>query len=202
MNEYHNHKECLPATTSWLRLPLIYLITMLHCYSVQRLEGCHNLYFKVVHPFALWLSKTGVPVFFFITGFIFFLSKKRYTEKLRTRFHTLFIPYVRTPSNLIILRLTLILNIPALLLFGDWCVRHSYTIKLLPNAAFIVLCVNYPIVVALRKLCIAKYSDASDTVHILLYFTCVFISTALSLSIYHILNRHFPEVKKILSGDR
>ena len=342
----------LSNTIAWLRFPLIFLIIMLHCYSVQRMEGEHELYFKAVYPFALWLGETGVPGFFFISGFLFFLSKKNYTEKLRSRFHTLFIPYVLwnllllllyviayafghpqdingkniveysfidylrlfwdrgsydngnfvpilcplwyirnliimsilspllyyliryvrelfliivavwwmttphnafisqtilffslgayfailnknpletvdrnkgifltlfsvfaigdilshvyigTPINLQIHRISLIFNIPAFLLLGDWCVRHGYTSKFLPNAAFIVFCVHYPIVVILRKFCIATYLNASDTVHILLYFACVVISTVLSISIYLVLNRYFPEVKKILSGNR
>lgn len=342
----------LSNTIAWLRFPLIFLIIMLHCYSVQRIEGEHEIFFKAVYPFALWLGETGVPGFFFISGFLFFLSKKSYTEKLRSRFHTLFIPYVLwnllllllyviayafghpqdingkniveysfidylrlfwdrgsydngnfvpilcplwyirnliimsilspllcyliryvrelfliivavwwmttphnafisqtilffslgayfaifnnnpleavdrnkgifltlfsvfaigdilshiylgTPINLQIHRLSLIFNIPAFFLLGDWCVRHGYTNKILPNAAFIVFCVHYPIVVILRKFCIATYSNASDTVHILLYFACVVISTVLSLSIYLVLNRYFPKVKNILSGNR
>ena len=342
----------LSNTIAWLRFPLIFLIIMLHCYSVQRMEGEHELYFKAVYPFALWLGETGVPGFFLISGFLFFFSKKSYVEKLRSRLHTLFIPYVLwnllllllyviayalghpqdingkniveysfidylrlfwdrgsydngnfvpilcplwyirnliimsilspllyyliryvrdlfliivavwwmttphnafisqtilffslgayfailnknpletvdrnkgifltlfsvfaigdilshvyigTPINLQIHRISLIFNIPAFLLLGDWCVRHGYTSKFLPNAAFIVFCVHYPIVVILRKFCIATYLNASDTVHILLYFACVVISTVLSLSIYLVLNRYFPKVNNILSGNR
>ena len=352
MTRLNNNSLRFSVTISWVRFPLIFLIIMLHCYSVQRLEGEHELYFKVIYPFALWLGETGVPGFFFISGYLFFLSKKKYTDKLRSRFHTLFIPYILwnllflllyvlaytlgypqdingknivdysfidnlrlfwdrgsydsgnfvpllcplwyirnlmimsiispllyyiikyirvvfliivavwwmttphnafipqtilffslgayfaildinplevadkkrwgvltlfaafaigdilshvyigTPVNLQIHRLSLIFNIPALLLLGDWCVRHGYTNKWLPNAAFIVFCVHYPIVVALRKFCIAQYSSASDIVHILLYFSCVIISTVLSLSIYQILNKYFPKVKNILSGNR
>lgn len=347
-----SNANCLPAIITWLRFPLIFLIIMLHCYSVQRMEGEHELYFKVVYPFALWLGETGVPGFFFISGFLFFMSKKCYTEKLRSRFHTLIIPYVLwnllllllylltyvsgypqaingknisdhsfidylrlfwdrgsydngnfvpllcplwyirnlflmsiispllyyiiryvrevfllfvtawwmttphnafisqtvlffslgayfsihninpleiiyrkkrlvlslfiffaicdilshvyigTPINLQVHRISLIFNIPALFLLGDWCVRHGYTSRFLPNAAFIVFCVHYPIVAVLRKYCITQCSDASDMVHILLYFSCIVISTMLSFSIYQVLNRYFPRVKKILSGNR
>lgn len=91
-NPYNTH--ALSNAITWLRFPLIFLIIMLHCYSVQRLEGEHELYFKVIYPFALWLGETGVPGFFFISGYLFFLSKKNYTDKLRSRFHTLFIPYI------------------------------------------------------------------------------------------------------------
>ena len=93
----------LSNSIAWLRFPLIFLIIMLHCYSVQRMEGEHEIFFKTVYPFALWLGETGVPGFFFISGFLFFLSKKSYTEKLRSRFHTLFIPYILWNLLLLIL---------------------------------------------------------------------------------------------------
>ena len=325
---------------------------MLHCYSVQRLEGNHEVFFKVVYPFSLWLGETGVPVFFFISGYLFFISKKTYWQKLETRVHTLLVPYliwnfmllvlylatyvigypqeingrniadyqlsdyirlfwdrgsydngnfvpllcplwyirnllimsilspflyyiiryarelflllivawwlttyhnafipqtvlffslgayfsilsinplqiaienkkivtalfcvfatgdifshvaIGTPINLQLHRLSLILNIPALLLLADYFVRHGYTNQLLPNSAFIVFCVHYPIVVLLHKFCISRFSDSSDYVHILLYFVCVIIATLLSIGIYCILERHFPKFKNILSGNR
>lgn len=337
---------------TWLRFPLIFLVIMLHAYSVVQIPGEHATYFKVVYPFALWLGETGVPGFFLISGFLFFRSHKTYFEKIKARCHSLLIPYllwnalllaayigasvfgfpqdingksmedyvwtdylrlfwdrgsydsgnfvpllcplwyirnlmimsiispllyyiiryvrevfliivaiwwittphnafipqtllffslgayfsiheidpletiynrkrlvltffilfaigdilshvhIGTPINLQIHRLSLIFNIPALLLLGDWYVRHGYTSKWLPNAAFIVFCIHYPIVVGLRKICATQYSDASDLVHILLYFVCVVISTALSLSIYQVLNRYFPNIKNILSGNR
>ena len=352
MNEYTNYKERLSDTITWLRFPLIFIIIMLHCYSVQRLEGSHEIYFKVLYPFYNWLGETGVPGFFFISGYLFFLSRKTYIQKLKTRIHTLLIPYllwntlllalyvvaliigypqdvngrsltdyniidylrlfwdrgtfdngnfvpllcplwyirnliimsiispllfyilryvrelflifiafwwmttphnafiqqtilffslgayfailsknplymaykrrwmvltlfsifaigdilshvyINTPINLQIHRISLIFNIPVLLLLGDWCIRQEYTSKFLPNAAFIVFCVHYPIVVVLRKFCIAQCSDASDIIHIMLYFVCVVISTLFRLSIYQILNLYFPKVKNILSGKR
>lgn len=352
MNNSAPYRIRLSDTITWLRFPLIFLIIMLHCYSVQRLEGSHETYFKVLYPFYNWLGETGVPEFFFISGYLFFLSKKTYNQKLETRINTLLIPYliwntiilalyvvaivvgypqdingrnlidynfidylrlfwdrgsfdngnfvpllcplwyirnliimsiispllfyvlryvrelfiiliafwwmttphnafipqtilffslgayfailsmnplemaykrrwlvltlfsvfaigdilshvyINTPINLQIHRISLIFNIPAFLLLGDWCIRHGYTSKFLPNAAFIVFCVHYPIVVVLRKFCIAQCSNASDIIHIMLYFVCVVISTILSLSIYQILNRYSPKIKNILSGNR
>lgn len=347
-----NYDSRLSKAITWLRFPLIFLIIMLHCYSVVRLEGNHETYFKVLYPFSLWLGETGVPGFFFISGFLFFLSKKTYSQKLVTRLHTLLIPYliwnflllalyvaafiigypqdingrnisdftiidylrlfwdrgsydngnfvpllcplwyirnllimsllspiiyyiiryrrevflivvtawwlmsyhnafipqtilffslgayfsilgfnplkiahnkkiviwvlfaifafgdiishviVATPVNLQIHRLSLILNIPALLLLADWCTRQGYISSLLPNAAFMVFCVHYPIVVLIRKVSISIFVNASDSIHILLYFVCVIISTVLSIGFYLMLNRFFPKVKNILSGNR
>jgi len=352
MKESNIYYERLSAAITWLRFPLIFFIILLHCYSVVRLEGNHSIYFRTVYPFALWIGETGVPGFFFISGYLFFLSKKSYKQKLETRFHTLLIPYllwnglllalymisyiVGHPQdinhrniadfgiidyirlfwdrgtydngnfvpilcpfwyirNLLIMsvlspifyyiiryirevfllcvtiwwfmtfdnafipqtilffclgayfsihdinpleivsknkklfltlfvlsaiadiamhtgwsttiglqahRLSLILNIPALLLMADLCVNKGISSKLLPNAAFIVFAVHYPIVVALRKMCVALFADASDGFHILLYFACVIISTLLSLSIYWLLDRYLPKVKNVLSGNR
>ena len=342
----------LSETIKWLRFPLIFLIILLHCYSTVRLPGDHNLYFSFLYPFALTLGETGVPVFFFISGFLFFLSKKHYQQKLETRFHTLFIPYLLwnalllglyiivyitgypqdingksiadytfidyvrafwdrgtydngnfvpilcpfwyirnllimsvlsplfyyiikyvrelfllaiaiwwlitphnafisqtvlffslgaffsilnknpldyfirynkwfimlccilaiadvvvhtiyvTPINLQIHRLALIFNIPVLFLLADYCCQKGFTSKLLPNAAFIVFCVHYPIVVIMRKVCAAKLGEASDYIHIPLYFTCVLFATVICLLIYIFLDRYLPKVKNVLSGNR
>lgn len=344
-------QELSPAI-SWLRFPLIFLIIMLHGYSTVNIPGNHALYFKVLYPFSLWLGETGVPGFFFISGFLFFLSQKSYEQKLKTRFHTLLIPYIlwnafllvvyliayvvgypqdingknmadynlidylrlfwdrgsfdngnfvpllcplwyirnllimsilspllyyiiryarelflfvitiwwmltyhnafipqtilffslgayfsilqvtplevfykrraiflllfvifgicdivthtlwSTPINLQLHRLALIFNIPAFILLADYCSQRGLSNKLLPNAAFIVFCVHYPIIVVLRKTCISLFANASDFTHVLLYWVCVIITTIISISIYIILNKYFPKVKNILSGNR
>lgn len=351
-NEYHNFNQRMSAAITWLRFPLIFLIILLHCYSVVRLEGPRVSYFKAVYPFSLWLGETGVPGFFFISGYLFFLSKKTYGQKIKTRIHTLLIPYLlwnaillslyliayalgypqkinyrsiteygfidyirlfwdrgaydngnfvpllcpfwyirnllimsvlsplfyyitkygreffllvvsiwwmttyhnafipqtilffclgsyfsildvnplewitknktwilslfilfasfdiamhtiyATPMNLQAHRLALIFNIPALLLLADYCVSRKFSKSFLPNAAFIVFAVHYPIVVVLRKFCAVRFVTASDTTHIVLYFTCVIIVTAISLFIYILLDRYFTKVKNLLSGNR
>lgn len=88
------YDQRLSKAITWLRFPLIFFIILLHSYSVVRLEGPHENYFKTIYPLALWLGESGVPGFFFISGFLFFSSKKSYLEKLRTRFHSLFVPYI------------------------------------------------------------------------------------------------------------
>lgn len=355
MNEYTNYNERLSAAITWLRFPLIFLIIMLHCYSVQRLEGDggHETYFKVLYPFSLWLGETGVPGFFFISGYLFYLSKKSYWQKLKDRFHTLLIPYllwnllllfvylaayaigypiticdksiadygltdylrlfwdrgdfgngnfapllcplwyirnlfimcvlspflyyiiryvreifllavlgwwltlnhnafipqtilffalgayfsifdinplklfsihkrllfslfclfsvadilvhvaVSSPVNLMIHRLALTFNIPILLLLADRFARFAPSIfRFLSQAAFIVFCIHYPIVLVLRKACVTVFSDLSDVIHIQLYFGSVILTTATSLGFYLTLSTYFPTVKKILSGNR
>lgn len=112
--------------------------------------------------------------------------------------HTLY----DTSINLQIHRFSLILNIPALLLLADYCSRSGFSCQLLPNAAFIVFCVHYPIVVVIRKLCISKFATAPDSIHIFLYFVSIAVATLLSILLYLILNKYFPRLKNILSGNR
>lgn len=100
------YSQRMSAAMSWLRFPLIFLIILLHCYSVVKLDGPRNTYFKVIYPISLWLGETGVPGFFFISGYLFFLSKKTYVQKLNTRIHTLLVPYLLW--NTILLSLYLI----------------------------------------------------------------------------------------------
>ena len=109
---------------------------------------------------------------------------------------------IGTTINLQLHRISIILNIPMLILLADWCARHEYNCIILPNSVFIVFCVHYPIVVFLRKICISKFNDSSDFIHILLYFVCVIFATLLSIGFYCLLERFFPKVKNILSGNR
>lgn len=347
-----NYPQRLSSAITWLRFPLIFFIVMLHCYSVVRLEGSHSTYFSAVYPFALWIGETGVPGFFFISGYLFFLSKKTYSQKLQTRFHTLLIPYLlwnaiiltlyliayaagypqdinhkniadfsffdyvrlfwdrgtydhgnfvpllcpfwyirnllimsllspvfyylikyvrefflilitawwlmtfdnafipqtilffcmgayfaihntnplelacqhrylvltlfiilaigdivthtifSTPVNLQIHRMALIINVITLLLLADFCTSRGISSSTLPNAAFIVFAIHYPIVVVLRKICAAKFASASDGTHILLYFLCIIITVICCLLFYQLLDRFFPKTKNILSGNR
>ena len=354
MNNNTIYKERLSAAITWLRFPLIFFIIMLHCYSVQRLEGEHETYFKVVYPFALWLGETGVPGFFFISGYLFFLSKKSYKQKINDRVYTLLLPYLLwnllllifyliayalghplvifktniadfnwtdyirvfwdrgefdhgnsapilcplwyirnllimsfispilyyiiknarelfliivatwwmitndnafTPQtilffclggyfsifginplkmvmeknvlfltltcvfaiadilvhvaigshlNLMIHRMALLFNIPALLLLADYMNRnkHHKMTKFFSKSAFIVFCIHYPIVLLLRKISITIFANATDVIHIPLYFLCIILTTIISLSFYYLLDKYCPRVKSILSGNR
>ena len=106
MEFMNTYSKRISTAISWLRFPLIFLIILLHCYSVVKLDGPRDTYFKAIYPFSLWLGETGVPGFFFISGYLFFLSKKTYIQKLNTRIHTLLVPYLLW--NTILLSLYLI----------------------------------------------------------------------------------------------
>lgn len=89
-----NYALRMSNAISWMRFPLILFVILLHCYSVNKINGDHHFYFQILYPFSLWLGETGVPGFFFISGYLFFLSHKTYRKKLSTRIQTLFIPYI------------------------------------------------------------------------------------------------------------
>lgn len=348
-----NFEQRLSCAITWLRFPLIFFIILLHCYSVVNLEGHSSVnYFRAVYPLALWLGESGVPGFFFISGMLFYLSKKSYSQKLHSRLRTLLVPYLiwntlllllyivayatghsldingksigdfhatdfirlywdrgsfdngnftpllcplwyirnllimsvlspifyylvkygrglfllvvigwwlttydnafvpqtilffclgayfplcnknalhifcqhktifisltvifavmdivshviyPTPVNLQIHRMALLFNIPSLLLLGDYCSSHGLTNSMLSKAAFIVFCTHYPIVVAIRKACVVVFSNSSAAVHVLLYIFCVAVTTVLCISFYQTLDRFFPKVKNVLSGNR
>lgn len=98
----------LSAAIAWLRFPLILCVVMLHCYCTVPLpEGDHSLYLKIVYPFGLWLGESGVPAFFFISGFLFYVSQKNFKEKIHSRIYSLFFPYMLWNSIFLFLYLVL-----------------------------------------------------------------------------------------------
>ncbi|MBR1447189.1 MAG: acyltransferase family protein [Prevotella sp.] len=86
-------KHRLSETITFLRFPLTMIIVMYHCYCVQTPNN-QPLYAAVTYPFGLMIGETGVPAFFFISGFLFFFSQRKYSQKLRTRLNTLLVPYL------------------------------------------------------------------------------------------------------------
>lgn len=88
-----DNNSSMSSAISWMRFPLIFMIVLLHCYCAIDAHG-HHTYFQWVYPFGLFLGETGVPAFFFISGFLFFYSSKSYSQKLKSRVYTLLIPYV------------------------------------------------------------------------------------------------------------
>lgn len=85
----------LSRSIETLRFPLILLIICLHCYtSTSAVTRGHDTYFRLIYPISLWMGETGVPAFFFISGLLLFYSKKTYMQKIKSRFHTLLVPYL------------------------------------------------------------------------------------------------------------
>ncbi len=101
--------ELMSKTISNLRFPLAVVVVMEHFNFVNNdrgfsihgvMYGQHMpdyLKFLINYP-GMTLVTMGVPLFFFIAGYLFFYGKsfnfEVYKEKLKKRFHSLFIPYM------------------------------------------------------------------------------------------------------------
>ena len=92
-NRDRSKYKTLSQSISWMRFPLIFMIVLLHCYCAIDVHG-RSLFFGLVYPFGLFLGETGVPAFFFVSGFLFYFSQKSYAGKLQSRVKTLLIPYL------------------------------------------------------------------------------------------------------------
>ena len=101
-----NQDLLLSKTISWLRFPMIVGIVLLHTYILNRpvagyvVTADDSPYFAVFeHVAKADLGEITVPLFFFISGFLFFYriekwNKQIYVRKLKSRFHTLVVPYL------------------------------------------------------------------------------------------------------------
>lgn len=84
---------------SFLRFPLIVAVIFIHCNLMVKnpeLETMPVFYFLVY--ITMKLVCIAVPLFFFISGFLFFkegiFDYPLYQKKLKSRFHTVLIPYL------------------------------------------------------------------------------------------------------------
>ncbi|MBE6282257.1 MAG: acyltransferase [Bacteroides sp.] len=86
---------------SFLRFPTTVLVVILHAYTTTR--GIINVensvwYNHISYIFSLNFGEIGVPMFFFISGYLFFQkyspSLHCYIEKNKRRIKTLLIPYI------------------------------------------------------------------------------------------------------------
>lgn len=106
-NEQEN--QLLSQVISWLRFPLILLVVFIHCPGLPELcpwipitsvHDCmlniYNVSRSLVNP---GLTRIAVPMFFIISGYLFFaniktLDKEAYTRKISSRIKSLLLPYL------------------------------------------------------------------------------------------------------------
>lgn len=98
--------ELLSKTISYLRFPLTVGVVFIHFDLSQGLDiggtvhGLNNpaWYYFIINVISGTLASIGVPLFFIISGFLFFyhadFSRNVYTKKIHSRIRTLFIPYM------------------------------------------------------------------------------------------------------------
>lgn len=99
--------KLLSQTISYLRFPLTVGVVFIHFNLVKDGLPVHGITYGIDHPnwyfylmefFSNVLPRIAVPLFFFISGFLFFynteFSKEAYKRKLCTRARTLLVPYL------------------------------------------------------------------------------------------------------------
>jgi hypothetical protein len=91
----------LSHSIACVRFPLVFAIILLHGYSTCVIPN-HDIYFKTLYPLSYWIGETAVPAYFFISGLLLFYSSKTYSQQLKSRFKTLFIPYMIWNSLLLL----------------------------------------------------------------------------------------------------
>lgn len=86
----------LSHSIATMRFPLVMAILFLHAETATSFpsEEDHAAFFYPLYPLAIWFGDTGVPAYFFISGLLMFYSSKNYFQQIKSRFHTLFIPYI------------------------------------------------------------------------------------------------------------
>lgn len=101
-NRLFSADELQSKVIDFLRFPLILIVILIHS-KIPIILGLKPndfpIYFYVQHIFSQILGSVAVPLFFFISGFLFFykltdFTTQDYIKKLKNRFRTLFIPYV------------------------------------------------------------------------------------------------------------
>ena len=84
---------------SFIRFPMIAAVVAIHCnFIIVNPELESRYLFSILFSITLKLIWVSVPIFFFISGLLFFkegtFNISLYKSKLRKRFYTIFIPYI------------------------------------------------------------------------------------------------------------
>ena len=106
-NKPMTNDELLSKTISWLRFPLIVGVVFIHTNLTKKgviIQGvAHEIqdatyYYALTNFFSEVLARIAVPLFFIISGFLFFyhtdFDAQTYKRKLKSRARTLLIPYL------------------------------------------------------------------------------------------------------------
>lgn len=122
------NNDTLSQTITFLRFPLIIAVVFIHTNLggtvIQGVSLSENMNFTIhdtlFHILTNEIARTAVPLFFFISGFLFFYKTSFFTlgdyiKKLKKRIKSLFIPYIFW--NLVVIFLTFLSQIflPSLL---------------------------------------------------------------------------------------
>lgn len=121
-NEFMSRNDLRSQSLDLLRFPLAVVIVIIHTFSTNGFTIQGNKVSLDNMPFLLeinhfidgFLRGQSVPIYFFISGFVFFLgiklTKATYIQKLKNRMKTLLIPYIIW--NIIPVLLSLLKRLP------------------------------------------------------------------------------------------
>ncbi|MDY3848900.1 MAG: acyltransferase [Prevotella sp.] len=91
-------KTEISKTIDFLRFPATILVVLLHAYTTLQMTSAMDmpLYSNVASCISLCFGEIGVPLFFTISGYLFFLSFSMcdYFRKIKTRTKSLLVPYL------------------------------------------------------------------------------------------------------------
>ena len=101
------HQPLTSKVIDLLRFPLAAFVVVEHIFNFNDINIAGNIISVTNYPIlnhtvtfvTAFFSTNSVPIFYFISGYLFFLgtdnfSKTVYRKKLQKRFHSLFIPYI------------------------------------------------------------------------------------------------------------
>lgn len=112
-----NNDTTLSKTITFLRFPLIVAVVFIHTILLEVIingnllvsEGEFPIHDLICHVISGGLAQIAVPLFYFISGFLFFyhsdFSLRIYGQKLKKRVRTLLVPYLFW--NIVVFLLTL-----------------------------------------------------------------------------------------------
>lgn len=134
-------ENLISKTISFLRFPLIIGVILIHADLSKIIIAGHKcinnidypIYANISYLFSNIIAQISVPLFFFISGFLFFykvqiFNNKVYLQKIKNRIHTILIPYIFW--NLLILLFYLCAQyIFPELLSGENKLIHNYSLS-------------------------------------------------------------------------
>lgn len=107
MEDRKSYTNIISHTISFLRFPLIVAVVYIHFNISRKGISVHGInygtdnpdwYFFTINLFSSVIASIAVPLFFFISGYLFFFQKEfnrqEYLRKLKKRVKTLLVPYL------------------------------------------------------------------------------------------------------------
>jgi surface polysaccharide O-acyltransferase-like enzyme len=101
-----------------LRFPLVVLVVLIHLNTGIAISApTHNIFNETAFFFSECLARVAVPLFMLFSGYLFFFAntgftKEIYYKKIKSRFHSLFIPYMIWNTVAVLITLGLHLFFP------------------------------------------------------------------------------------------